>query len=248
MIPGDKYGTCKLCREKTQLCESHIVPEFCYKGFYDDKKHQIIEGLFTSNGLRKRPKQKGKREYLLCSRCEGILSKYETKFCEYWNGPNGLPKRVNDGLLVLRGAEYHIFKLFHLSIIWRFSVSTSFSQISLGPYEDKLRKILFNDDSVPQDHYPIFGYVLTEDDGRIHHEVGAPLTSQHDGSRCYVSRYAGCDWTIIITDHPSRNQMDLSEALLTDGTITLRAMHFSEGPIGQYAINEHRRLRKKGKL
>ncbi len=247
MIPGDKQGTCKLCCEKTQLRESHIVPEFCYKGIYDDK-HRVIEGHFTTNNLCKRHVQKGKREYLLCSRCEGILSKYEKSFCEYWNGPNGLPKRVNDGFLVLRGADYHIFKLFHLSIIWRFSVSKSFSPISLGPYNDKLRRILLNGDSVPQDHYPIFGYVLTEDDGRIHHEVGAPIRYvQIDRSSWYTARYAGCDWTIIITDHPTRNQRILSEALSIDGEITLQAMHFAKAPVGQAVIKKLRGVIKKGK-
>ncbi len=247
MIPGDKQGTCKLCCENTQLRESHIVPEFCYKGIYDDK-HRVIEGHFTTNSLRMRHAQKGKREYLLCSRCEGILNKYESSFCEYWNGPNGLPERVNDDHLILRDAVYHTFKLFHLSVIWRISVSTSFSPISLGPYNESIRKILFNDSSVPQEHFPIIGCVLTDDEGSIHYEVSAPIIGQYEGSRCYTLRYAGCEWMTIITDHPTRKQMGLSESLSTDGTITLLAMHFAKAPIGQAVIGKLRRLRKMGKL
>jgi len=244
MIPGDKHGTCKLCCEDAQLCESHIVPEFCYKRIYDDK-HQVIEGRFTNNGLHKRVIQKGKREYLLCSRCEGILNNYEKRFSEYWYGPNGLPDRVNGDHLVLRDADYHIFKLFHLSVIWRISVSTSFSSITLGPYNDALRRILFNDNSVPQNHYPIIGCVMTDDDGRIvHHEVSAPLMGHHDGSRRYTLRYAGCEWMIIITDHPTRTQMHLSDAISTDGTITLLAMHFAKAHVGQAVINALRRAGK----
>ncbi len=247
MIPGEKHDTCKLCCKDAQLCKSHIVPEFCYGRIYNEK-HQLIEGWFGENGLKKRTIQKGYREHLLCADCEGIISRYEKAYSEYWYGPNGLPEEVNVDHLVLQKADYHKFKLFHLSIIWRISVSKVFSSISLGPYDDAIRKILLNGISVPQGHYPILGCVLTDDEGRFaHNEVSTPLIGRHDGSRCYTLRYAGCDWIFIITDHPTRAQVKLSEAVSTDGKITLLSMHFAKAPIGRHMIEALWQAQKGGK-
>ena len=220
MIPGKKHSKCKLCGEETQLCESHIIPELCHKRIYDDK-HRAIEGRFQNGELRKRTLQKGKREYLLCSGCEGILNKYETSFSKYWYGPDGLPDKIDGDFLVLKNADCYKFKLFHLSIIWRVSVSSEFSAISLGPYYNKaIRKILLNESPIPQGHYPIIGCVLTDDGGHVHEQVSGPIKGRHDDSTSYILSYAGCEWLIIITDHPTRDQINLSEkAISTDGKI-----------------------------
>ena len=134
MIPGNKHGICKLCGENKKLCESHIIPEFCYKQIYNHK-HQIFERRIKEGELSKSTPQKGKREYLLCSKCEGILNtKYEKSFPKYWYGSDGLPKRIDSDHIVLKNADCNKFKLFHLSVIWRASVSIDFGSISLGAY------------------------------------------------------------------------------------------------------------------
>lgn len=247
MVPGNKYGMCKLCLNDKPLCASHIIPELCHKGIYD-KKHRAIEGQFKNGKHHKRTMQKGFREYLLCSCCEGKLSKHERSFDKYWYGPDGLPDRIDGDALVLLNADYHTFKLFHLSIIWRASVSTAFSDISLGPhYDESIRKILRYDSPVPQSHYPIIGCVLTDDNGHIHPQVARPNKSKNGSSTCYTLSYAACDWVIIITDHPTLKQIELGETITTEGRITLLAMPFYKAPVGQATIAGLQQIRRENK-
>jgi hypothetical protein len=245
MIPGNKHGICKLCEEEKQLCESHIIPELCHKEIYDDK-HRAIEGKFQNGELRKRTLQKGKREYLLCSECESFLNdKYEKSFKEYWYGSDGLPERINGDHIVLQNADCHKFKLFHLSIIWRASVSTEFSSINLGAYYNKaIRKILLNESPIPQGHYPIIGCVLTDDEGKVWHQVGIGASCRDEGSRSHILSYAGCDWKVMITNHPTRKQMDLDSFILENDKIMLISEHFTRAPVCRGIIKKMQGIKK----
>lgn len=51
--------TCKLCRLEKTLCQSHIVPEFCYNETYD-KKHRMT--ILQADPNKKSTQQKGYKE------------------------------------------------------------------------------------------------------------------------------------------------------------------------------------------
>lgn len=71
--------TCALCKNKTTLKESHIIPKFVTEWI---KKTGITGFLRKSENEYKRREQDGFKKYLLCENCEGLFSKSEKKFAE----------------------------------------------------------------------------------------------------------------------------------------------------------------------
>ena len=56
-------GNCKLCLNKSDLKNSHIIPEYFYKPMYDEK-HRFFQVSIDPNEKNKFV-QKGLRKYLL---------------------------------------------------------------------------------------------------------------------------------------------------------------------------------------
>src|SRR5574337_198522 len=134
---------CRLCKEEKDLKCSHIIPEFLYKPLYDAKHRAVslseIEIGQRRNFGKKRLIQKGLRERLLCSECEQLLNnRYEKYFKALWFDQGALPSTIESGVTFeLHGLDYHKFKLFHLSVLFRAGVSSlpQFSQVKLGAHE-----------------------------------------------------------------------------------------------------------------
>ena len=138
-----------------QLCKSHILPEFVYKGIYD-KSHKYYTFTGTA-GERNRRSRKGAWEYLLCRECEDRFQTHEdyayNLFCSS-DAALSFPTGPVGGILA--DINYTSLKRFQLSILWRSSVTTNtmFRYVSLGPYEEPLRQILLHNDYVPPDAFP----------------------------------------------------------------------------------------------
>jgi len=85
---------------------------------------------------------------LLCKECEGIINRFETYFSNAWYKQEKCPNKVNNSAVQVTGLDYTLFRLFHLSILWRASVSKreEFSRVQLGPHEEKIRHMIFAGD------------------------------------------------------------------------------------------------------
>lgn len=70
------HGSCKLCKNTKELELSHFIPKFIGRWI---KKTSITGYLREHNEVNKRAQDIAK-EYWLCSDCEGLFSKWETKF------------------------------------------------------------------------------------------------------------------------------------------------------------------------
>ena len=153
--------TCKLCQEDKPLCDSHIISECFYESIYD-KKHRILP-ISLTNHNRLEFEQKGFREELLCSECEGRLSKWESKlkkdFVDIGNESSNFLSiiKVRKDILKVSNIRYDYFKRGILSLVWRLSVSSNpfYNKYKLGLYEDKLRKMLLSDKDIPELAFPI---------------------------------------------------------------------------------------------
>lgn len=224
MPKKDRIGVCRLCKKSKPLCNSHIVPEFCYKRAYDSQHRVIDMNLRNRGGPPARFLQKGHREPLLCGSCETRISRYETDFATYWYGPTGLPAKVDSGCeaLVLSGAPYAAFKLFHISILWRAAVSTLCQGVNLGPYESKMRLMLLVGEPGDPSHFPVAGQVLIDEAGQVMHGlVTSPARYKSPPSYAYRACYAGCEWHIVVTDHPNAGQQLLAQSVNTAGEVVL---------------------------
>ena len=107
--------------------------------------------------------QKGIYEKLLCSECEEKISKWEVvlkrDLVDIGNRQSNFLKitKRSKKIFQIENIRYREFKLAVLSLLWRMSVSSDahFKSYSLGPYEEKLRKILYNEIVPAERKYPI---------------------------------------------------------------------------------------------
>jgi len=146
--------TCALCQKNKQLRRSHIVPEFLYKEFYDPK-HRFFS-LSCTPSEREHLHQKGLRESLLCADCELLFSRFENYAAKVFYGNDVAASERHGDLLLLHDLDYNTLKLFLLSLLWRFGV-TSIPELKgarLGPHAERLRSMLLTEDPGDPLTYP----------------------------------------------------------------------------------------------
>ena len=133
---------CRLCQLDRVLCNSHIVQEFLDSSLYNNQ-HKLM-GITGQGNRDWKLLQKGIREYLFCSDCEQHLNeKYEKPFLQQWTIDHRLPNRMQNNSVHSAIYNYQSFKLFHLSILFRSSVSSlpTFQRVNLGMHEEYIRNI-----------------------------------------------------------------------------------------------------------
>jgi hypothetical protein len=176
---------CRLCLQPNKLCRSHIVPEFLYEILYDDS-HRYIELTDVQKGVAKQP-QKGHREHLLCSGCEGKINRFEKHARRLFVDelPPFIPrsKRIRQHLRI----DYSLAKLFFLSVLWRASVSSLpiFKHVTLGPHEEKIRSMLEQNDAGKPLEYPVSVHSLFMNGAHFRDFMVEPTYMRVEGRRCY---------------------------------------------------------------
>lgn len=181
--------------------------------------------------------QNGIKQHSFCEVCEQHFNKhFETPFLEQWVRASPLPDpwRMND--VHWAKFDYSAFKLFHLSVLFRASVCSlpTFSDVPLGPHEERIRKMLLTCDAGTQSEYPIFGYAV------IHHEnhqlirmVSRAGKSRINGHRCWGIMYGGVQWWISVSSH--RNYEFEHGGLQADGRMPFHAVPWNNVDVIQAA-------------
>ncbi len=171
---------CALCRQDRKLCRSHILPEFMYSKSYDD--NGIVISVSSHPQRRPRAVQVGAREHLLCPDCEALLSVHETYASELLRSIDAIPYDGQKGVEV--EYDYHHFKLFGISLLWRAHASTlhEYQQFSVGPLAEDMRQMLLRGDPGRARMCPFapVRFVGSEAAQRtIHFPVNLKLDGQH---------------------------------------------------------------------
>jgi hypothetical protein len=227
-----------MCLREQPLLRSHILPELLYRPLYGST-HRIRAISPDSRYLRF--VRKGLREPLLCADCERQLGELESDFARTWFGAEGLPatipveidvdeaRRTGGSVLVQAPrVDYSRFKLFHLSVLWRASVSSrdEFREVRLGPHEERLRQMLLRGDPGGESDYRIGGAVVRRD-GTSMVETGVvsvPSRVRAGDGWAYMSMYAGCLWAVFV----SASARGWSEVLQPDGAMVLWVIDMSD--------------------
>lgn len=224
---------CKLCGNDRELRNSHIIPEFLYAKLYNNK-HQLL-GIHGRGKHGSQFLQKGIREYLFCEKCERHFNEYcEKPFKKQWIDASPLPDPWDATGIYWIKVDYASFKLFHLSVLFRAGVSSlpTFQEVSLGPHEEKFRKLLLMCDPGEWWQYPIFGYAVK------HHktneliyvvskaELTRPNSGPFKGLRYYGMMYGGVMWRCCVGSH--RNPEFEKLALQPDGSMPFIAVPWNE--------------------
>lgn len=225
--------TCRLCQEPSPLVRSHIIPEFIWKRTYGP------DGATMSvppAGARLRVLRKGLRERLLCEGCERILKRYEDYFAQVWFQDHPLPTELPPGIDSARldGLDYHRFKLFHLSVLWRAHCAEGpeFSEINVGDrHEIRLRKMLYEGEAGADTEYPLSATLILRANSReiAVDLIGAPSASRLEGHRICTTIYAGCAWSVVVSSHESERSLG-SNRLLKDGSLFVPALDLRRFP------------------
>jgi hypothetical protein len=209
-------GLCRLCNNRTPICNSHIISEFLYRPLYD-KKHRFHQVTIDPND---RPvlHQKGIREYLLCDCCEQRFCENETYVKDVLFG--GEIKFLDfDDAMILEGLDYKRFKLFQMSILWRCGISAfrDFESIQLGSqHEEKLRQMLLTEK--PGEPYE-YGCLLVSSPDKIN-EWSNTITIFADqkklnGHHAYTFLLVGIFWTFFVSSHTRNTSIDFKKIFLS---------------------------------
>lgn len=189
---------CKLCGEDKKLLKcSHIIPDFMYKGLFDEMhfiapidlvefkvKKLIPTGFYDSN--------------ILCDKCDnqiiGNLESYSS--IVLWGGQGKAelyPKfehkinQLNQKYLHLINLDYFKFKLFLLSIIWRASISKHkiFETVSLGEHETRIGKMIYENNPGKSNDYPVGMFILSENENSPTKLISNPLKIKTEQNLAY---------------------------------------------------------------
>jgi hypothetical protein len=145
---------CRYCDADTKLIEAHIIPE----AFFKELKIASGPLQVLSSQVEAHPKRSHKGVYdstILCLDCEKELGPFDNYAVEvFLSGKYAKEGRFKDDDLegyVISKIDYRMLKLFFLSMLWRASVSESlfFNRISLGPYEEDIKRRLKAKDPGP---------------------------------------------------------------------------------------------------
>jgi len=203
---------CHLCLQERELCESHIIPEFFYRDSYD-AKHKM--SILKEHDPRTYRSIKGEYEKLLCAECEVFLNRtYENYFDNFWYRKRTLPTNYQHDVFVVKGMDWIKFRLLMLSILWRASIPSrqTFSKISLGEREERIRVMIKNQDPLDFLSYQIFGWLLLfPGTKRVMRDFIIPPFMDHfDGIPVSISMFGGCIWYCVIADKPLTRSFALS--------------------------------------
>jgi hypothetical protein len=218
---------CKLCGASKALCNSHIIPEFCFAPFYDEK-HRFIEVTDVSAGRVTRP-QKGFREPLLCSGCEALISRYERHARRLFVDPLPVVALNEARTREHERIDYALLKLFVLSVIWRASVSKLrvFKHVDLGPHEQLLGDMLLAGDPGQAGDYPVVIWVLHFQRERMPDLMTEPTYMRIDGLKCYRLMMTGFIFFVFVSkQNPSSRWLRL--AIAPDKPVTTYDIELSE--------------------
>lgn len=221
---------CRLCHENKTLHNSHILPEFLYGSLYNEQ-HQLM-GITGLGHKGWKPLQKGIREHLFCFDCEQLLNdRYEKTFLKQWTIDSPLPNHISTNAMYSAIYDYSTFKLFHLSILFRCSVSSlpTFEEVHLGAHEDRIRKMLISGDPGNDWEYPIIAFAVLNKQGEIERRIiTRPYSFRYEGHRTFRQIYGGALWWISVSSH--RNHYFCEQGLKPTGHISIAAMSWAEIP------------------
>ena len=209
-------GICKLCGEEKKLCkQSHIIPNFMYKDLFDEKnrihKIQSQQGKIEQRGIC----QTGEFDInILCQKCDNsILGKLEryASLILYDGNPKATEHRKHsDGTNYTYCAEidYAQFKLFLLSVLWRSSISSRpiFQEVSLGPHEKNIRRMLLENEPGDQMKYPCLIMTYRSLDKFPNDVVAQPSKARVNGGYVYKFLISGMVYIYYISKHIIPNQ------------------------------------------
>ena len=222
-------GKCPLCLEEKLLAHSHIIPEFNYEEFYDEK-HRLR--TFEGDGTVQDRKwmQKGIREYLLCGAregkregCEGKLSVWESHAADLLGAGKINPLTVPGRETLEIPIQYEEFKLYGMSLIWRLAVTShpNFAIGSLGDCQEELRQAIHEGNPLSPEKFPFFVRAFLAPDGNFYTDWMSPPMRDEFYGRSAISMVIGGLLYTFVARKPDVPELLLSATPQTGGPLRI---------------------------
>lgn len=223
---------CKLCKKETQLLKkSHIYPNFVYSDLYDE--HGKLR-KFTASEMKKpnprisRPASGAYEGGLLCHECDNNrISRLESYVAGLLNGNDKNVQcstiKLKDGLeiITVKNLKYIELKNFILSMLFRADISSfsEFEEVCLGKYNDKIRKIIYENLESSDLDLQINLFKLSND-SNFSQLIGQPIKRKIKTETIYSMLIKG--FLIIISLKENEESIKVREMRLkSDGTIDI---------------------------
>lgn len=132
-----------------------------------------------------------------------MLSKNEQYVSEVFNGIREVNLINNDGVVKAEGLDYIKFKLLALSVLWRAGVSSnpSFSAVSLGVHEPKLREMIRSNNPGRAEEYPFVICPIIHEKELLSALILEPERVRLHGHVAYRFVFSGLVWIYIVSSH-----------------------------------------------
>ena len=159
---------CKYCGHSySKLAKAHIIPRSFYKtikGSENFLEYKVKEKFESTQQIW----QSGFHDSdIVCDCCEKRFCKFDTHGVEVLSA--ALSKKIicDDSVYLsylIENVDYHKFKLFFLSILWRAHASSLdfFANVNLGSHESILRSNISSGIAPPSDKYEIVLFYITD--------------------------------------------------------------------------------------
>lgn len=161
---------CRFCKcSDKKLIKAHIIPRSIFKLVKKDENYSVYFEA-RQEGVRTDFKQAGLYdETILCAECEARFSNWDAHGSAVISKPRGEADLYRDpqGIACgyhLKDADYELFMMFLLAVLWRASVSTLqfFRQVRLGPHEERILSILKEGGPVPDAYSAVLIHPLKQ--------------------------------------------------------------------------------------
>lgn len=184
------------------MCNSHIIPEFCFKTLYDENHHFIK--LYDVRNDGHCYGQKGYSEPLLCAECEALLARYERYCRRVFTDPLPPPRADTKRFYDLSRVNGFKLRYFFLSILWRASESKHemYKHVTLGKkHSDILRSHLLAETLPPYDQYGCLVLALHHNDTPLKDLIVEPTHCRIEGHKVYRFVFAGLVLFCFVSSH-----------------------------------------------
>ena len=235
---------CALCLEEKELANSHVIPEFLYSALYDEM-HRFKVLSIDENSPNKL-EQKGLREKLLCSGCENRIGVYERYVSLLIHGGIELDFETAGDLDIITNVNYKLIRLFQLSILWRAGASSLpfFSTVSLGPHQERLRKLIFAADvGLPWQYGCLMCSILHSNELQKH-VIVQPTWTKVGGVFGYRFVCGGFAWIFCVASHQTYTKLETA-SLDPKGELHIFKTQLSDA---KFIMDTMGKLRLQGKL
>lgn len=172
----DRFGTCQLCLNWGELCNSHVIPNAVFRHTKQLHGSQLVS--VDAGDSMNQLSQDSWSGYMLCKQCEQKIGPVEdyalTKLREA--ATKARPHRERG--VAIENFDYKALKLFFTSLIWRAAVSKhdAYAKVNLPPkHREFARSSLFSQSAPDLTWFPCRGFTLFDGTGDTKTRLSADL-------------------------------------------------------------------------